>query len=443
MCPSRTQIIVPNAYDVRRFVHQKYICCMNLCLFEDPSSFLFPLTHCRAAFDLSCGIFTAYDRCRWLFPQAAFSCIARDVLAEHLRERLEIPVNEYGASVYINGCALLTKQIAARIQADTGECLYVSGTDLIAARITDPALAQRCISAVVGNGGASTFVSGIPVVELSCVILKHPWDLIAQNRTMLFHDAACFFESENSNCTDFPGVHVSSPENIFIGRNVRISPGVVLDADDGPVIIADDAVILPNAVIIGPAYVGVGSRIKTAAKLYQGSSIGPFCKVGGELEDSIFHSYSNKQHEGFVGHSYFAPWTNLGADTNTSDLKNNYSEIRVTLEGKEYRTGRMFIGTIMADHSKCGINTMFNTGTTVGVGCNIYGADFPPKYIPSFSWGGAGGLVEHDFDRFLLTAETVMERRGVSLRTAERTVYRSAFDATASQRVYKTETMSH
>jgi UDP-N-acetylglucosamine diphosphorylase/glucosamine-1-phosphate N-acetyltransferase len=229
-------------------------------------------------------------------------------------------------------------------------------------------------------------------------------------------------------------VELIDARNIFIGPNTRIGSGVVLDASDGPVVIDAGAVVMPQAVVIGPAYIGPHTRIKIAAKIYQNTSIGPWCKVGGEVEDSVFHSFANKQHDGFVGHSYFAPWTNLGADTNTSDLKNNYSSIRVTLEGREHDTGRMFLGTIMADHAKCGINTMFNTGTVVGVGCNLFGGDFPPKYLPHFTWGGAGGLQEYDFDRFCATASIVMQRRERQFSEHERRLCHDVFVDSAPQR---------
>jgi UDP-N-acetylglucosamine diphosphorylase/glucosamine-1-phosphate N-acetyltransferase len=342
----------------------------------------------------------------------------------------------------VNGCALLTKQIAARLHTDTRDCLYVSDRDVFAARISDEAEGRAFIDAA-SSGGLPEFMGRMDVVELPCVILKHPWDLVAHNTTMLMHDAAFYLESAGPNSGAYPAVYFLAPDNIFVGENVSLSPGVVLDAREGPIVIDDGAVVLPNAVILGPAYVGRNSKIKAGAKILEGSTIGPSCKIGGEVEDSIFHSFANKQHDGFVGHSYVASWTNLGADTNTSDLKNNYSEIRVTLEGKEFRTGRMLCGVIMAEHSKCGINTMFNTGTTVGVGCNLYGGDFPPKYIPSFSWGGSDGFVEHDFDRFLATAETVMARRGVRLVDAERALYRSVFETTEMQRTYKLNPMSH
>ena len=252
---------------------------------------------------------------------------------------------------------------------------------------------------------------------------------------MLREDASSFpLGRAEPNARIAASAEIVGPEHVYLGEGATIAPRAVIDATDGPVVIDRNAHIMQNAVIIGPAYVGEGSKVKIGAKIYEGTSIGPVCKVGGEVEETIFHSYANKQHEGFAGHSYFAPWTNIGADTNTSDLKNDYSEVRMVLEGTEYRTGRQLLGTIMADHSKCGINTMFNTGTCVGVGCNIYGADYPPKAIPSYAWGGSGGFREYVFRKFASVASEVLRRRNKTFSSIEYAVFRHIFDSTIMHR---------
>ncbi|MFN3394901.1 MAG: transferase, partial [Candidatus Thermochlorobacter sp.] len=173
--------------------------------------------------------------------------------------------------------------------------------------------------------------------------------------------------------------------------------------------------------------IGQGATVKISAKLYDYVYIGAFSKVGGEVESSIIERYANKQHEGFLGHSYISSWCNLGADTNTSDLKNNYSTIRMNVGGKEIDTKMQFLGLIMGEHSKCGINTMFNTGTVVGMSSNIFGAGFPPKTIGSFQWGGAEGFVRYDLDKALEVARTVMKRRNVQLTPEYETLFRAAY----------------
>jgi len=169
---------------------------------------------------------------------------------------------------------------------------------------------------------------------------------------------------------------------------------------------------MPNAVIQGPCYVGEKSKIKIGAKIYPGTSIGEFCKVGGEVEESIIHSYSNKQHDGFLGHAYLGQWVNIGAGANNSDLKNNYSKVNVYVNGELIDSDSLFVGLTMGDHSKTGINTMFNTGTVVGVMCNIFGADLFSKFVPSFSWGSVRKMTENKLDKALQTARLVMGRRG-------------------------------
>ena len=179
---------------------------------------------------------------------------------------------------------------------------------------------------------------------------------------------------------------------------------------------------------------GNGSSIKIGAKIYEGTSIGEFCKVGGEVEESIIHSHSNKQHDGFLGHAYLGQWVNLGADTNNSDLKNNYGNVKVHVNGDLVDSGSMFVGLFMGDHSKAGINTMFNTGTSVGTMCNVFGSGFPPKYIPSFSWGGAEKMVEHDLSKAVETARQVMARRKKKLTAEHEKVFRYLFERTRERR---------
>jgi UDP-N-acetylglucosamine diphosphorylase/glucosamine-1-phosphate N-acetyltransferase len=158
------------------------------------------------------------------------------------------------------------------------------------------------------------------------------------------------------------------------------------------------------------------------------------CKVGGEVEGAIIHSFSNKQHDGFLGHAYLGMWVNLGADTNNSDLKNNYGTVKVVIDGTQVDTGSMFMGLVMGDHSKSSINSMFNTGTVVGVSSNVFGSGFPPKSVPSFAWGGSEGMTTYEIERALDVARRVMGRRKVELTKAEEAVLRSVFEQTKNAR---------
>jgi UDP-N-acetylglucosamine diphosphorylase/glucosamine-1-phosphate N-acetyltransferase len=219
-------------------------------------------------------------------------------------------------------------------------------------------------------------------------------------------------------------------ENIKIGKDTRLAPGVVIDASEGPVIIGNNCRIMPQATLIGPCSVGDNSLIKVGAKIYENTAIGEVCKVGGEVENSIIQSYSNKQHDGFLGHSFLSEWVNLGADTNTSDLKNTYGEIRVQIERRNMNSGRMFLGLLCGDHSKSGINTMYTTGTIAGV-CGLHiGGGFLPKYMNSFTWGGAEVAELYDIDKALEVADKVMQRRGKSLTITERGLLQEEFKRT-------------
>ncbi len=202
----------------------------------------------------------------------------------------------------------------------------------------------------------------------------------------------------------------------------------MIDSDAGPVIIENGGTIMPNAVIIGPVYIGKKCTIKANAKIYEGTSIGQISKVGGEVEESIIHEYSNKQHEGFLGHAYIGSWCNLGADTNNSDLKNNYGPVTIVMDKEKINTGETFVGLFMGDHSKSGINTMFNTGTVVGFCSNVFGAGYLPKYIPSFSWLDAQkGITPYKLEKAIEVAKKVMKRRDIKFTSVDNNIFKYLF----------------
>ena len=276
---------------------------------------------------------------------------------------------------------------------------------------------------------------GLPRQEVDVMFITYPWDPVHANGEQIVADFALLTGGRGAlKGNVYPGAQLLAAENIFIDEGAVVKPGVVLDAEGGPIYIGKKAKIFPNAVIEGPAFIGEGSMIKIGAKIYENTSIGEVCKVGGEVEGSIIHAYSNKQHDGFLGHAYLAMWVNLGADTNNSDLKNNYGSVRVMINGEEVNSGSMFVGLTMGDHSKSGINTMFNTGTVVGVSSNVFGAGFPPKYIPSFAWGGAEGVETYDVEKALEVAKRVMGRRKIQLSEVEEKVLREVSAMTAWER---------
>lgn len=251
-------------------------------------------------------------------------------------------------------------------------------------------------------------------------IVNYVWEILDLNNVVLNKDYSLFY---NQNRLNIPAV---IGDKVFLGSNVKIGSNVVLDSSNGAIIIEDNCNIMHNSVIVGPAFIGKNSVIKVGAKIYENCSIGEFCKIGGELENSVIIGFSNKQHDGFLGHSYLGEWVNLGADTNTSDLKNNYGEIKIIQNNRQVNTGRMFLGSLIADHSKTSINTMLNTGTIVGVCANIFGGEFPDKNIKSFSWGS--NSEKYRFDAACELAEKVMNRRNINFSEHHKAILKFIFD---------------
>ncbi len=243
-------------------------------------------------------------------------------------------------------------------------------------------------------------------------LLTYLWDLFAYADATLAEQFE-FYTDRTIHHADYgtANVAVLNAEAIAVGENSSIAPLVVLDASSGPIIIGNNVTIMPQATIIGPCAIGDHSVIKVGAKIYPNTIIGPWCKVGGEVECAIFQSFSNKQHDGFLGHSFISEWVNLGAGANSSNLKNTYRPISVELPSGRIATGRTFLGLLCGDHTKAGIATMFSTGTVVGISANIFGAGYTPTVIPSFTWGGINERRLYAFDVALDTARRSMARR--------------------------------
>ncbi len=228
---------------------------------------------------------------------------------------------------------------------------------------------------------------------------------------------------------------LASGDQIHLAGGARVAAGAVLDASRGPIRLEEGAMVEANAVVTGPCWIGPGATVKALCRI-DGSAVGERSKVGGEVHASVLHSLSNKGHDGYLGNSYLGRWCNLGADTNTSNLRNDYGEVSLydAVERKDARTGSQFVGLVMGDHSKCAINTAFNTGTVVGVACNLFGAEFMPRHVPSFSWGGAARRVEYRPSKALRVAEAVMGRREWDLTPEARAMLLAVHEATAPDR---------
>ncbi|MEJ2051108.1 MAG: GlmU family protein [Calditrichota bacterium] len=396
---------------------------MKIILFEDEKyQDLLPLVYFRPVWELRCGIFTLEEKIHRSFPENTFNYLSRKYLQEYyLSEKENLVPEKNEEYLFING-RVLFKQEYRKILDELPPGNLIMSSDVVAAfKINGDALEELKID---GLPDLNQMAGKFKVLNAEINLISYPWDLIDKNGAEIENDFKLLNRKNDSKRLTDKTVHLLNREYIHIGQNTRIMPGVVLDAENGPIWIDDQVKIMANAVLEGPVAIGKSSTVKIGAKIYENTSIGPVCKVGGEVEETIIQEYSNKQHDGFLGHSYLGTWINIGADTNNSDLKNNYGEISVYLNNHTVETGHRFLGLIMGDHSKTAINTMFNTGTVVGVSSNIFGSGFPPKYIPSFSWGGSGGLREYNFDKAIEVAEIVMKRRNVPFTARTKNLFR-------------------
>ncbi len=406
-------------------------------IFEDSGYVnLQPLTYTRPACRLRCGIVTLWEKTAAAYSTAQVVIHARDHVAGVVKAEIDgVAVNELASdsALFVNGRLIPPTDLAQKIALDGDDCVFVAAGEVIAARVSGgkcAELAKLLTAGPLPDG----WTDGLKTENVEMDTVKYPWDLVIHNAKQIGADFNRMGVAGKMEGDVHPSAVLDGKEHICIASGAEIHPGAVLMAHDGPIYIGPGATVMAGAVLEGPISIGAKSAIKIQAKIYEGTSMGEYCKVGGEVEESIFHAYSNKQHDGFLGHAYVGEWINLGADTNNSDLKNNYGNVKVSINGVPVDSGSMFVGATMGDHTKVGINTMINTGTVLGVGCNVYGADFPPKYVPSFCWGGAAGFIEHKLDKFLSTAEKVMGRRKRELTSAHRTMLQTVFELTEKER---------
>lgn len=399
-------------------------------LFEDEKyeNFL-PLVWMRPVFDLRVGILTIFEKWQKKLGKVE-GVFVRGYLSELVNEMYSgVGVNEKirpgTKALFINARALPSEDIGVLEDVKEGT-VFVDDKGEVAGFYGYLNECEEIINT------AKLRAEGLRELRIDVKLLNYLWDTIKINGEEIVKD---FKTIGNSGIYSPVSQKISLIGNeIFIAEGVTLYPNVVIDAEEGPVYIDKNVTILPNAFLKGPLYVGQGSIIKVGAKIYEDVSIGPVCKVGGEVEATIIHSYSNKQHDGFLGHSYVGTWVNLGADTNTSDLRNNYGSVKIIFKGERFDTGMQFLGSMIGDHTKSGINTMFNTGTIVGIFSNVFDAGFPPKFIPSFSWGGRQGFVTHELERAITTARRVMKRRKVELSKSYENVIRKVFELTKKER---------
>lgn len=386
---------------------------MQIVIFDDyKHDSFYPITLLRPVSDIRTGILKLRQRIEHSFNAEQTNLLVCGSLVDLYKERHpDWTLNDVpsGDKLYINSRLKINDELTHLISTlKNGERL-VSAGETIALRTTDSLSFGFSADAykVIEYTKEALYQQMAEIIHDNARLIR--WDF-----EHIFYDEDNFFETE-------PGVYVLDPYSIWISEGVKLAPNVVLDATEGPIVIDEGAVVMPNAVIQGPAYIGKKTLIKIGAKIYGGTSIGPVCKVGGEVENSIFQAYSNKQHDGFLGHSFIGEWVNLGADTNNSDLKNTYKNVKCyNYHHKAFIDSKtQFMGAVIGDHTKTGINTSLNTGLVAGIACNLYGSTLFSSHIPSFSWGEASTLDRYHFEAFLETAIRVKDRRNQKISPAE------------------------
>lgn len=401
---------------------------MKVVLFEDEKYIqLLPLVYFRPVWELRCGARLLHEKIQTVLEGEHYF-LSRKYLQEYYldKQRTFPGLADSEEILLINGRWVTNAEEAVHLKELAKNTALFKGDDVLAFRTTVKE-ARQFLNNNVLNAGKVLLNSSLKEIPAAKAI-QYPWDAIAWNGDEIKKDYGIFNKPGEIAGVIYDGVHIAGRDNVTIAETAVVKPGVVIDAENGPVWIDEGATIMPNCVLEGPLYVGEKSTVKIGAKIYENTSIGPVCKIGGEVDGSIIQGYSNKQHDGFLGHSYLGSWINLGADTNNSDLKNNYGIIRVLVNGKPVDTGQRFVGLMMGDHSKCAINTMFNTGTIVGVNCNIFGAGMPPKFVPSFSWGGAEELSEYNFEKTIELAKIVMGRRKIEFTDRDEMLFAAVRD---------------
>jgi len=409
---------------------------MNLVLFDSSArETLLPLTFARPIADLRLGTLTIAEKWERQL-EASVSVLTQDYLAAFFPTRLE------GYNLLINAAVLPTPGFLSLVKAlQPGEAYHLAG-ELIAANFTAAMVADFAREqglAIPPSHSSSTReeVKKLELPDLPLLRVEHPSDLFVQNDRASREDFALLTAGRTSQPPSETNTIIGPADQLFIEEGVTLE-ACTINCTSGPVYFGKGAVILEGCLLRGPLSVGEGSLIKMGTKIYGATTLGPYCKAGGEINNVIFQANSNKGHEGYLGNAVIGKWCNIGADTNASNLKNDYSKVKTWSYAKRgmRQTELQFHGLIMGDHCKVGINTMFNTGTVVGFSSNIFGAGFPPPFLPSFTWGGGEGRREYRLDRAMATAERVMARRNRPFSDDHRRLFEHIFAADARYRSF-------
>ncbi len=401
----------------------------NIILFDpDTRDQLLPLTYTRPVCELRVGIMTIREKWEhWLSGKVSF--ITQDYLSE------KYPISIASDNFVINGSILPSKDLCHLIEKlNNNEALLKEG-ELIAARLDE----SQFFNLMEDNDIEE--LEGLEVdPSVKLTIINHVWDIFTLNAQALKSDFSELTKGRKSAPLSTTNRFLGDESQLFIEEGAVVECAI-LNANNGPIYIGKNAEIMEGCIIRGGLALCEGSILKMGAKIYGATTVGPYSKVGGEVNNTVIISHSNKAHEGYLGNSVIGEWCNIGADTNTSNLKNNYEQIKLWDYTKDsfVRTGLQFLGLIMGDHSKCAINTMFNTGTVVGVSANIFGAGFPRNFIPSFTWGGTAGIETYTINKACDTIERVLSRRNITLSQEDRDILKYIFDFSSRYRSWERE----
>jgi len=392
---------------------------MNYILFDSfHREALLPFAYTRPVADIRVGILTIREKWEKLLDTKT-STLTEDYLS------LKYPLVKEENNVLLNGSVLPTAQLVKEVKAlKQGETL--SKDDQVIALYLDPEDIE-----MVGDTDSVEDIA----TRQEFLQIKNTWDIFYDNGRTIVSDFELITKGRKSQPVSKSNFITGDPNLIFIEKGAVVE-FAFLNTNQGPIYIGKDAEVMEGAKIRGPFALCEHATIKMDAKIYAGTTVGPHSKAGGELNNVVIFGYSNKGHDGFMGHSVIGEWCNIGADTNTSNLKNTYDNVRLWSYPEEsfVNTGLQFCGLMLGDHSKCGINTMFNTGTVVGVSANIFGSGYQRNFIPSFSWGGTQGFQTFKLNRAFKVAEAMMSRRGLAFDQIEKDILTHIFEETSSKR---------
>lgn len=381
---------------------------------------LLPLTFTRPIADIRVGILRISEK--W---EARLNAKASYITDSYLSKKFAVSDH---TKLLINAAVCPNTKLVDEIKSlKDGDALYHEST-FIAAKSNSRHHYGDAISTALNK----------VAYQGEIVVINHSWDIFSNNGQEIKNDFDLLSQGKKSQEIVDPHTIVYDLKNIFIEAGAKLK-ACILNAENGPIYIGKNAQIHEGSIISGPAAICEHAHVNQGAKIRANSTIGPYCKVGGEVSNAVFFGYSNKGHDGYLGNAVIGEWCNLGADTNNSNLKNNYTSVKVwDYSSERFKdTGLQFCGLIMGDHAKCAINTMFNTGTVVGVAANVFGAGFPKNFLPSFSWGGVGKTVTFAYHRALETAEAMMSRRKLELTEADKEIMQEVFNRTAQYRTWE------